>query len=171
MADNQASNSEFPTVIGADAVIKGELSFEKGVRLLGKFDGEISTKGTLMVASGAALSGEVKAGNVQIDGEMSGNLEATGKVKLAASAKLEGDLRTARLEVADGATFIGKCSVGPNNGRASSSSGGSDKPKGASQNQAVAAGKRADKKSLKCRFQKVGNSVRGGPIRRGAVRQ
>lgn len=149
MADNQSVNGEFPTIIGADAVIKGELSFEKGVRLLGKFDGEITTKGNLVVADGAVLSGEVKAGSVQIDGQMNGNLEATGKVKLAASAKLEGDLRTARLEVADGATFIGKCSVGPNNSKASSggsssssSSSSADKPKGGSQNQAVAAGKR-----------------------------
>jgi cytoskeletal protein CcmA (bactofilin family) len=145
MADTNITNGEFPTIIGADAVIKGELAFEKGVRLLGKFDGEITTKGNLVVADGATLAGEVKAGSVQIDGQMTGNLEATGKVKLSASAKLEGDLRTARLEVADGATFIGKCSVGPGNVKASSDSPPSrptDKPKGASQNQAVAAGKR-----------------------------
>jgi cytoskeletal protein CcmA (bactofilin family) len=88
---------------------------------------------------------------VQINGTMSGNLEATGKVKLAASARLEGDLRTARLEVADGATFVGKCSVGPDNGRPaasgsnaqSSSAKSDDKPKGASQTPALAAaGKR-----------------------------
>ncbi len=148
MADN---NGEYPTVIGADAVFKGELKFEKGVRLLGNFDGQIESSGNLLVADGATLSGDVKAGNVQIDGVMQGNLEATGKVKLAASARLEGDLRTARLEVADGATFVGKCSVGPNNARGSgaNSGGGSsaagksdDKPKGAGQPQAVAAGKR-----------------------------
>lgn len=122
MPDNDIVNGEYPTVIGADAVIKGELIFEKGVRLLGKFDGEISSKGNLLIADGAVLSGDVKAGSVQINGSMSGNLEATGKVKLAASAKLEGDLRTARLEVADGATFVGKCSVGPDNGRPSTTS-------------------------------------------------
>jgi len=152
MPDNDIANGEYPTVIGADAVIKGELSFEKGVRLLGKFDGEISSKGNLLIADGATLSGDVKAGSVQINGVMSGNLEATGKVKLAASARLEGDLRTARLEVADGATFVGKCSVGPDNGRAAAgSTAGSpaaaartdDKPKGASQSPALAAaGKR-----------------------------
>lgn len=120
MPDTDIANGEYPTVIGADAVIKGELAFEKGVRLLGKFDGEISSKGNLLIADGAVLSGDVKAGSVQINGSMSGNLEATGKVKLAASAKLEGDLRTARLEVADGATFVGKCSVGPDNSRPSS---------------------------------------------------
>jgi cytoskeletal protein CcmA (bactofilin family) len=112
------ANGEYPTIIGPDAVIKGELRFEKGVRLLGQFEGEIETKGNLLVAEGARLSGEVKAGNVRLDGAMSGNLEASGKVQLSASAKLEGDLRTTRLEVADGATFVGRVAVGPQNGKA-----------------------------------------------------
>ena len=35
------TNDEFSTTIGPDAVFKGELSFEKGLRLLGKFEGQI----------------------------------------------------------------------------------------------------------------------------------
>ena len=33
-------NQEFPTIIGPDASFKGELSFEKGLRLQGKFEGK-----------------------------------------------------------------------------------------------------------------------------------
>jgi cytoskeletal protein CcmA (bactofilin family) len=122
-------NGEYPTIIGQDAIIKGELRFEKGVRLLGQFDGEIETKGNLLIAEGARLSGEVKAGNVRLDGSMAGNLEASGKVQLSASAKLEGDLRTARLEVADGATFVGRVAVGPQqNGKAPASAPGAAAP-------------------------------------------
>ncbi len=112
------SNGEYPTVIGPDAVFKGELKFDKGVRLLGQFDGEIATKGNLLVAEGAQLQGEVTAGSVRVDGVMKGNLSATGKVHLTASARLEGDLKTTRLEVADGATFTGHLTVGPQNGKA-----------------------------------------------------
>ena len=113
MAD---SNGEYPTVLGPDAVFKGELRFEKGVRLLGTFDGEIDTKGDLLVAEGAKLAGEVKAGSVRVDGDMKGNLSASGKVHLTASSTLEGDVKTSRLEVADGATFVGHLTVGPQNG-------------------------------------------------------
>ena len=149
MAD---ANGEYPTVIGPDASVKGEVKFEKGLRLLGQFDGEIASKGNLLVAEGARLTGEVKAGSVRIDGTMSGNLEVTGKVHLTASAKLEGDLRTARLEVADGATFVGRVAVGTDKDKdkAPSRSGEApspavrnlEKPKSVSQNQPVAAGKR-----------------------------
>ena len=48
------SSAEFPTTIGADAVFKGQLQFEKGVRLLGKFEGEITSDGEMVIAEGAA---------------------------------------------------------------------------------------------------------------------
>lgn len=106
------NNNEFPTTLGADAVFKGELTFEKGMRLLGKFEGQITSEGQLMVAEGATLNGDVKANTIRIDGQVKGNMQASSKVQLAASARLEGDLQTNRLEVAEGAVLIGQCVVG-----------------------------------------------------------
>jgi cytoskeletal protein CcmA (bactofilin family) len=106
------ADSEFSTTIGADAVFKGQLQFEKGVRLLGKFEGEITSQGQLVIAEGAMLTGDVKAGTVRIDGQVKGNLNANTKVQLTASARLEGDVQTARLEVAEGAVLVGRCTVG-----------------------------------------------------------
>ena len=103
------TNQEFATTLGPDTVFKGQLQFEKGVRLLGKFDGEISSEGQLLIAEGASLTGDVKAGAIRIDGQVKGNLNAATKVQLSASARLEGDLQTARLEVAEGAVLIGRC--------------------------------------------------------------
>jgi len=106
------ARGEFPTTIGQDAVFKGELMFEKGVRLLGRIEGQVRSKGQLDIAEGASLEGEVHAGNIRVEGSVKGNLHATGKVQLTASARLEGDLTTTRLEVAEGAIFIGRCVVG-----------------------------------------------------------
>jgi cytoskeletal protein CcmA (bactofilin family) len=111
MAD---SANEFPTTLGADAVFKGQLQFEKGVKLLGKFEGEITSEGQLLVAEGATLTGDVKAGSVRVDGQIKGNLNAKTKVQLSASARLEGDVQTQRLEVAEGAVLVGRCVVGVN---------------------------------------------------------
>ncbi len=108
------SDQEFTTVIGPDAVFKGELKFEKSVRHLGKFDGQIDTKGHLLIAEGARLAGEVSAASIDVEGDVKGNLNATGKVSLTGTARLEGDLHTSRLEVADGAVFVGRCVVGAN---------------------------------------------------------
>jgi len=106
------SGADFPTTLGADASFKGQLQFEKGARLLGKFEGEVTTKGQFVIAEGANFSGEARAGDVRVEGGVKGNLNADGKVQLAASARLEGDITAARLEVAEGAVLSGRCAVG-----------------------------------------------------------
>ncbi len=62
-------NGNFPTTLGADASFKGHLKFEKGACLLGNFEGEISSKGELVVAEGANINAEVQDENIRIDGE------------------------------------------------------------------------------------------------------
>ena len=108
------TDNEFPTVIGPDAKFKGELSFEKGVKHLGQFEGTIQSKGHLVIAEGAKLAGDVTAGSVDVQGEVKGNLNASSKVRLTQTARLEGDLHTAKLEVQEGAVFVGRCVVGRN---------------------------------------------------------
>ncbi len=106
-------NGEFPTVIGADAKFKGELTFERGVRIEGTFNGHIKSKGTLHIAEGAKVDAQgIEAANVKVEGECKGNLFVSEKLNLMATAKMEGDLRTTRLEIADGAIFMGNVIVG-----------------------------------------------------------
>jgi cytoskeletal protein CcmA (bactofilin family) len=100
------------TILGPDAVFKGQLEFEKDVVLLGKFEGEIVSGGQLAIEESGALTGNAKSAHVRVKGQVKGNLDASQKVELSASARMEGDLRTARLEVAEGAVFVGHCSVG-----------------------------------------------------------
>lgn len=107
------ANGQYETVIGPDARFKGELSFDKGVCVQGQFEGRIVTKGNIHVTDTGRLKADVEAGNVKIEGQVKGNVNATGKVLLQSSARLEGDLQTARLEVAEGAVFVGHCIVGP----------------------------------------------------------
>lgn len=111
MAD---SDADYPTIIGADAVFRGHLEFEKGLRLLGTFDGEVNSKGQFVVAKGAKMTGEVHVGTILVEGDVKANLIADSKVHLSASGRLEGDIEAARLEVAEGAVLIGKCTVGTN---------------------------------------------------------
>jgi cytoskeletal protein CcmA (bactofilin family) len=104
---------EFPTILGPDANFKGELSFEKGMRLMGRFEGKINTPGRLHVAKEAKMSADVEAGAIIVEGEVQGNLAANDRIELKASARYEGDLRTTKLVVDEGAIFSGHVNVGP----------------------------------------------------------
>jgi len=110
--ENKVSDNDFPTIIGPDASFKGELSFEKGVKILGSFEGRISTKGNLVVAAEGAIQADVEAGTITVEGEINGNISAGDLVELKNSARLQGDLRCERLIVVDGAHFVGHCNVG-----------------------------------------------------------
>jgi cytoskeletal protein CcmA (bactofilin family) len=104
---------EFPTIIGPDASFKGELTFDKGLRLQGKFEGKINSPGRLHVAREAKLTADVEAGSVVVEGEVRGNLFASDRIELKQSARYEGDLRAGKLVVEEGAVFSGHVHVGP----------------------------------------------------------
>jgi cytoskeletal protein CcmA (bactofilin family) len=106
-------NSEYPTTLGPDASFKGEISFDKGLRLQGKFEGKITSGGRLLVSKEARMQADVDAATVIVEGDVKGNLTAADRIELKASARYEGDLRASKLTVDEGAVFQGQVSVGP----------------------------------------------------------
>src|SRR5687767_15859224 len=122
----EGGNQEFPTVLGPDANFKGELSFEKGMRLQGRFEGKVNTPGRLHIAKEAKMQADVDAGGITVEGEVQGNLSANDRIELKNTARYEGDLRASKLVVEEGAAFSGHVSVGPDavKGRAPAGTGG-----------------------------------------------
>ena len=106
------NDTDYPTIIGPDAKFKGELTFEKGVKVLGSFEGQINTKGDLVVASGSNVQADIEAGSIAVEGDIKGNMAASDLIELKQTAKLQGDIRCSRLVVIDGASFMGHCNVG-----------------------------------------------------------
>lgn len=151
MAD--AGNQEFPTILGPDARFKGELSFEKGMRVMGHFEGKVNTPGRVHVAKEAKMQADVEAGGIIVEGEVQGNLSAADRIELKNTARYEGDLRANKLVVDEGAVFSGHVSVGPDSvknrppqgqqrlGQGGGGGGGQQHQPGGQQNQPAGAGK------------------------------
>jgi cytoskeletal protein CcmA (bactofilin family) len=111
MADAHESGSG--TIIGADTVIKGEMTVEKRARILGRFEGTIQAKGQVEVADKAVCKANVEAATVQVDGQVEGNITAKDKAHLNGTAEVVGDLIASKLVVTEGAAFKGHLHVGP----------------------------------------------------------
>jgi cytoskeletal protein CcmA (bactofilin family) len=125
MADGpNPANQEFPTILGPDASFKGELSFEKGMRLMGRFEGKVNTPGRLHITREAKMAADVEAGGIVVEGEVQGNLSANDRIELKNSARYEGDLRASKLIVEEGAAFNGRVSVGPDSVKGPGGGGG-----------------------------------------------
>ena len=126
----EAGNPEFPTIIGPDATFKGEITFEKGLRLMGRFEGKISTGGRLHIAREAKMQADVEAAGIIVEGDVRGNLTATDRIELKQSARYEGDLAASKLVVDEGAIFSGHVSVGPDAVKGGVKTGGAMRPQG-----------------------------------------
>jgi cytoskeletal protein CcmA (bactofilin family) len=130
----ETSPQEYPTILGPDANFKGEMSFDKGMRIHGRLEGKITTPGRVHVAKEAKLMADVEAGSILVEGEVRGNLAASDRVELKNTARYEGDLRASKLVVEEGAVFSGNVSVGPDSVKAAGNrpqSSGASRPGGA----------------------------------------
>lgn len=97
--------------LGKDTVLKGILKFEHSVRIQGKFEGSIESSGFLYIEDGAVVRAEIKANSIIIGGVVYGNIEASERVEMLSTGKIYGNVRTAKLKIADGVTFEGKCEM------------------------------------------------------------
>ena len=101
------------TIIGPDAHIKGEMSFEGSVRVLGTFEGKMTCGGTIEVGETARCKATVEGVRVIVEGQVEGEIAARETIELKAKAVVRGDISAESLVVIDGARLSGHCRIGP----------------------------------------------------------
>jgi cytoskeletal protein CcmA (bactofilin family) len=111
--DNQADGENF-TVLGKDVTFKGVVHFESTVRLDSCFEGEIHTKGVLVVGEHGVIRGTITTGTLISSGKIRGNVTASDKVQLLKSAVLIGDVHSPSFSIEEGAYFKGLSDMGAN---------------------------------------------------------
>ena len=101
-------------ILSADVEIKGSVKFQNDLIIDGKLEGEISSPGALTIGENAEIRGEIKTKSVTVLGKVHGNITVDERCELKTRAQLIGDLKAARLQIEEGATFVGKSEVTPN---------------------------------------------------------
>ncbi len=99
------------TRLGKDSRLKGTLKFSKSLKVCGQFEGSIDASGFLYIEEGAVVKADVIAQDVIIAGEVHGNIEAKALVEMLPTGKIFGNVRAAKLRIADGVVFEGKCEM------------------------------------------------------------
>lgn len=100
-------------ILDVDASMQGTLSFKDSVnlRINGKFEGTLETKGNLTIGPMAIVSADIIGDNIIIGGRVKGRITAKERLTLLPTAIVEGDVYPAKLNVAEGAIFEGNCSM------------------------------------------------------------
>jgi excisionase family DNA binding protein len=100
-------------VLDVDAAMQGSLSFKEPVnlRINGKFEGNLESKGNLTIGQTAIVNADVMGDNIIIGGRIRGRITAKERLTLLPSAVVEGDIYPAKLNIAEGAILEGRCSM------------------------------------------------------------
>ena len=106
---SQAAVSQNETsYFGKNLMIKGRISGNGNVIILGGLDGECDLRGRVKVAQSAKVKGEVKADIISVNGSVHGSLAAKERIHLDQTARIEGQIITPRLSISEGASFDGE---------------------------------------------------------------
>jgi excisionase family DNA binding protein len=99
--------------LDVDAAMQGTLTFKDPVnlRINGKFEGNLESKGNLTIGPSAQVYGDMVGDNIVVGGRVKGKITAKERLTLLPSSVIEGDIYPARLNVAEGAVFEGRCSM------------------------------------------------------------
>jgi cytoskeletal protein CcmA (bactofilin family) len=99
------------TTLGKETTFNGVMRFKDSLKIDGVFTGEIVSTGFLYIENGAMVTANIKVSSIVIGGTIKGNVEATEKLEMLATGKVFGNIRTAKLKIADGVVFEGKCEM------------------------------------------------------------
>ena len=105
------SRNEEATTLGRETNFQGTLRFTDSLRILGRLSGEIISPGRLVVEEGAEVKATIRVGSIVVGGIIRGNILAKDKLEMLATGKVVGNIKTAKLKIADGVVFEGKCEM------------------------------------------------------------
>jgi excisionase family DNA binding protein len=109
MMGKKDKKGDFDRVLDVDASMQGSLVFKDPVnlRINGRFEGTLNTKGNLMIGENAVVNADIVGESVMIAGKVNGNINATKDLKLISPGRVVGDIKTPLLSIAEGAVFEG----------------------------------------------------------------
>ena len=99
------------TILGNQTNFNGIMRFKDSLKIDGSFQGEIVSKGFLYIESGAVVKADIRVGSIVIGGIVRGNIEASERLEMLSTGQVFGNIRTAKLKIADGVVFDGKCEM------------------------------------------------------------
>ncbi|MBD3263668.1 MAG: helix-turn-helix domain-containing protein [Candidatus Omnitrophica bacterium] len=108
-----AKRKEEDKFLDVNATMQGSLVFSDPVNLKinGKFEGTLNTKGNLVIGEDAQVTANIEGENIMIAGSVKGKIRASGLFKLTSTASVTADVQTPRISVEEGASFNGKCTM------------------------------------------------------------
>jgi cytoskeletal protein CcmA (bactofilin family) len=101
------------TVLGEGISIKGNLQFQRFLRVDGEFEGDLDSEGKIVVGPTGVVRANIKLREAIIEGRVEGDIIVTGRCELRGDAKVFGNITARLLSVDEGVSIRGQVNIGP----------------------------------------------------------
>ena len=91
---------------------KGEITCESNIRIDGTFEGDLETKGRLVIGPQGSVEGTVRCQNLEVEGRLQGKVVVEELLSLKSSAVAEGEIHYGQLGIEPGAKLAGTLHMG-----------------------------------------------------------
>lgn len=103
----EATSENVVNRIAKGTSFEGVLRSENNVRIDGTFEGELITKGRIVVGNSGKIKGTITCAHCETEGEMEGTIIVHELFVLKSSSKVHGDIQYGQLSVENGAQATG----------------------------------------------------------------
>ena len=115
MAKVNDTESAAINLISNGTEITGEVRSQGDVRIDGVLNGNLSTKGKVVIGNTGKVKGEVKCKNSEVSGVIEGKIKVSQLLTLKIASRINGDIITNKLSIEPGASFTGNCNMSDGN--------------------------------------------------------
>lgn len=117
---NETDNSAAVNLISQGTEITGDIKSAGDIRIDGILNGNMITKGKVVIGPTGRVKGEVECKNSEVSGLIDGKITVSQLLNLKAASKIIGTIITSKLSIEPGALFTGNCTMkdGDNGGPA-----------------------------------------------------
>ena len=97
--------------IEKSTTLKGNIKSKTDIRIDGNVEGEVVTKGKVILGKESNVIGKILCANADIEGKFDGELTATGTLSLKSGSNVKGKVKIQKLIVESGSIFNANCSM------------------------------------------------------------
>jgi len=97
----------YASVVGASAVIRGNVRGDTSLEILGRIEGDVSVSGDLSLGPDAVVVGAVSGARIVIAGSVEGDVTGAEAVLVEQTGRVVGDLSAPRIGMREGAHVRG----------------------------------------------------------------
>ncbi|MDM8002312.1 MAG: polymer-forming cytoskeletal protein [Bacteroidota bacterium] len=117
---NETDSGTAVNLISQGTEITGDVKSTGDIRIDGVLNGNLITKGKVVIGPTGRIKGEVECKNSEVSGLIEGKITVSQLLNLKASSKINGTIITGKLSIEPGAVFTGNCAMkeGENGGTA-----------------------------------------------------